>query len=399
MPDQAAWELLAKYVAGKTSDAENARLDAWIAEDPERAQLLNDLSELWAMTAPAPTTPDVDALWGRLQGHVRRTQEPRESDRPRRPSARPRPASRPAVRPPGRRQSPQGRPSMAARLAVGAAALAGMAVLALSLLRPTGDISLGEEQALARVFATEQGQRATVRLLDGTRVRLNAASTLTVSPEFGGTARTVRLDGEAFFQVARDTTRPFIVQAGGTTARVLGTSFNVTAYADEPHVRVVVAEGKVAFDAPASSGGRARDADPSTGVVLTADQSGEFTAEGGVVRRDAAVQPDLDWIDGTLTFEDAPFAQVARELTRWYGIEVVVEDATSPSGHLNARFSDDQTLDEVLRIVATAFELRVEQRQGRVHFLTSYVPASSGEVAPGGFASYEPAGAVVTDLQ
>lgn len=372
MHEQVNWNLLARHLAGECTAEESAQLEAWLAESPDRKQFLAELEEVWEVTGPAAShrdadrdvARDVDALWQRVQGHMARPERtpPRSAREP----AQPRRIGRPrADRRPARRLH---------RAAAVVAALAGVLLLVLWM----GDgLPFGGADTSAKVFATERGQRATVRLADGTMVRLNAASTLTVEPAFGTSTRSVRLEGEAYFDVARDTTRPFLVHAGPATAQVLGTSFNVSAYAGEGRVRVVVAEGRVALRAhpqPAAEDGspqggpdQAAGAD-ALGVVLTADQMGELDDRGGVVRRAANATDHLEWTAGHLVFKDAPFREVTRRLSRWYDVDVVVPEGTAPAGHLNARFTEQQPLTEVLQVIATVFALRFEQKRGAVHF-------------------------------
>lgn len=225
----------------------------------------------------------------------------------------------------------------------------------------------------AKTFATQKGQRASLRLPDGTRVRLNVDSRLIVPATFGEESRAVHLEGEAFFEVAEDATRPFDVRAGGAVTRVLGTAFDVNAYPEDVETKVVVTEGRVVLradglpqaDDPSATRGDATD------VVLTKDQMGQVRRGGErVMRRELAVNhPHLAWLDGQLVFEKAPFSEVARKLERWYSITISLEDGTAPpSGRLNARFAEDQPLREVLSVVATAYGLDYERDKQRVIF-------------------------------
>jgi len=240
-------------------------------------------------------------------------------------------------------------------------------------------------EAEPKVFATERGQRAMVRLGDGTLARLNAASTLTVSPSFGTERRSVQLEGEAYFEVAHDARRPFIVRTRGTTTRVLGTAFDVSAYPEDEQVRVVVTDGTVEVEAEAIDAGRekiAREGADERGeegasgaessaqrVVLTARQMVTLEASGRMSRHQAAdVERYLAWMDGELHFEDASFQEVARSVERWYNIEIVIDESAVPAGHLNARFPEQEALSEVLNVIAATFGLDVELRARTARF-------------------------------
>jgi ferric-dicitrate binding protein FerR (iron transport regulator) len=227
--------------------------------------------------------------------------------------------------------------------------------------------SHSEEAAQKEVYTTQRGQRATVRLTDGTQVRLNVESRLTVLPSFGSEARAVRLEGEAFFEVATDSTRPFTVRAGGTAARALGTAFGMDAYPGEQVTSVAVTEGRVAVRSKQSEEAQ----DEPEDVVLEKQEMGEIHQGGQqMVRRDFDPAAHLAWMEGQLVFENAPFREVTRKLERWYGLEVSLREGLSPpEGRFNARFAEDQPLPEVLDLVSTVFGLKYQLKQKAVVFV------------------------------
>jgi len=89
-----------------------------------------------------------------------------------------------------------------------------------------------------------------------------------------------------------------------------------------------------------------------------------------IIRREEDdVGEHLAWIDGQLAFEDAPFAEVVRRLERWYGLEVALEEGSSPpSGHLNARFAGDRSIADVMRVIGAAFGFKYHREGNRVPF-------------------------------
>ena len=98
-----------------------------------------------------------------------------------------------------------------------------------------------------QVFKTNYGEKRTVQLIDGTKVYLNAGSSLKLDTDFGNEDRKAWLEGEGYFEVAPDTERPFIVQTDQTNIQVVGTQFNIQAYPEEDVTHVTVTEGKVRF--------------------------------------------------------------------------------------------------------------------------------------------------------
>jgi transmembrane sensor len=162
------------------------------------------------------------------------------------------------------------------------------------------------------VYATAPGQRTQITLADGSTVTLSVQSVLRVPRSFGRAgAREVFLEGQGFFQVASDSSRPFTVRAGNTLTRVLGTEFDVRAYPGDRHVAVMVREGKVGV---ARSG-------TTTGVLLT---RGMLATVGPDSVRVAPADPDryLAWLSGTLRVRDRAVRDLLPELERWYGIRL-----------------------------------------------------------------------------
>ena len=291
---------------------------------------------------------EVDALWGRVRKHVRQEAIAKRVERRDRP---------PLTRKPSRRRSVRLLPRFAAVVAV-VAVTALLIVLSQDAPQPE---ALGSGE---RVFVTQKGERATIQLTDGTQVRLNADSRLHLASTFGSGARDVRLEGEGYFEVAKDKSSPFTIQAGEAAIRVVGTAFDVNAYPDGSGVKVVVAEGEVAL--------RKAQGSPEEEVVLASLQMGEIRASGErVVHERVDVRQYLAWMEGQLAFEDAPFGEVTRELERWYDLDIVLEGFSGVPGHLSATFADGQPLNEVLSVIATAFGLTYRQDDKTITFASA----------------------------
>lgn len=181
-------------------------------------------------------------------------------------------------------------------------------------------ISLNDQAVpLAVVYKTmgaAHGQKMKLTLADGTSVELNAGSTLKAPERFAGTDRTVYLTGEAFLEVAKDSLRPFTVVTPHATVRVLGTVFNVRAYADDGVTRVAVLEGKV------------RVAD-STGqsVLLVKDQAADYAWQTQTFHAGAAaVKEDMVWRSGIMIFRDEPLERIVTTLERWYDVHIEIRN-------------------------------------------------------------------------
>ncbi|WP_423735158.1 FecR domain-containing protein [Chitinophaga caseinilytica] len=158
--------------------------------------------------------------------------------------------------------------------------------------------------------------RAVLELADGSKIWLNADSKLSYPEQFGPRSREVFLTGEAFFQVASSPQKPFIVHLSKGTIRVLGTSFNVRAYDNEP-VQTSVSTGKVAF-IPKYDDARAPDT-----FYITPDEKVTWHHEGERPEKSATSgDEDRAWTDGGLVFRDASLEEICRELERTFGKKV-----------------------------------------------------------------------------
>jgi transmembrane sensor len=208
-----------------------------------------------------------------------------------------------------------------------------------------------------RVISTATGQRAEIRLGDGSRVALGVDSRLRVAPDFGERSRDLYLDGAAYFDVVHDSTRPFRVHTSTAVAQDVGTRFVVTAYPESESTQVVVAEGAVTLSAANDSSSHA--------VQLGVGNLARIREGGGpvVVR---AVDPTqyMGWMDGRLVFRETPLSQVVAELHRWYDEEVRIGDPTLAALPLTASF-EATSFREAMDVVTTILPLRTIRR-GRV---------------------------------
>ena len=156
-----------------------------------------------------------------------------------------------------------------------------------------------------------RGATYTLVLADGTEVFLNAETRMRFPDRFTGGTREIFLDGEAFFDVRRDERHPFVVRAGDVSVRVLGTTFNVRAYADA-NTSATLVSGSVRFTSEGDS------------VVLRPGQQCELNAMNRRLSvREADVMSVLAWKDGDFVFRDEPLENVMEEVARWYDVDVV----------------------------------------------------------------------------
>jgi transmembrane sensor len=200
----------------------------------------------------------------------------------------------------------------------------------------------------AQHYATALGETKEIQLADGSHVRLNGGSTLDAAAGYGQTDRKLTLHGEAYFEVAKDKARPFIVGAGATYAEALGTKFNVRMSSADQGVQLSVTEGRVRFSA-----------DKFKELILTEGQVAHFDPSKGFVRETMVAHDAAGWVDQRLIFKDTPFQEVAEQIERTYGVTLDFPEHLN-AGLVNANF-DRKPLSDVLDVLESMYGVEASQ--------------------------------------
>ncbi len=193
-------------------------------------------------------------------------------------------------------------------------------------------------ETTVNTLITPKGGQYCVILPDGTKVWMNAASELSFPSAFNGKERSVTLNGEAYFEVTGTADRPFIVNTRNQQVQVLGTSFNINAYTDEPMISTTLITGKVKVSAGNKSA-----------VLLPGEQLQHNSSSWQILRN-----PDTDavmaWKNGYFSFSNADINTVMKQLERWYDINVVI--ATKNKSHqFVGEIPRSVTLDKAMEIL------------------------------------------------
>jgi hypothetical protein len=175
-------------------------------------------------------------------------------------------------------------------------------------------------------ITTPNGGMFQLLLSDGTKVWLNAASSITYPVVFHGSRREVSITGEAYFEVSQKKDKPFIVKTVADEITVLGTAFNVNSYTDEPSVKTSLLEGAVKINNTILKPGQAF----SNGIATATD-----------------IRQDIAWKSGYFDFDKLPFDQALRQLARWYDVKIVYENGI-PSEGLIGKMERTLTLNDAL---------------------------------------------------
>lgn|GEM_PF-1345020 len=195
--------------------------------------------------------------------------------------------------------------------------------------------------------ATLKGEQRTLVLPDGSKVRLNAASSITFPVVFADNKRSVHLSGEALFEVRANERQPFVVQQDDIQLQVLGTTFVITGYPDEASIKTTLLSGRL------------KVAKGSESSILTPGEQAVIPRGDGNIRfdRQADTGTATAWTNGFFSFRDADIGSVMRQAARWYDIDIVYE--THAAKHFIADIPINTTLAEFLRLL---------EATGQVHF-------------------------------
>ncbi len=237
------------------------------------------------------------------------------------------------------------------------------------------------DETYTQSVETPEGARSLITLEDGTKIWLNANSRLTYPTHFDRNQRTVHLEGEGFFDVAKDKTWPFKVETSDLSINVLGTVFNVKSYPEEGLIETTLIEGKIVLN-------KITDNDEQEILILKPKQKATFIKKEGVlfkddiyaanipeaeklrrtkeklvISKDVDEQPVIAWKDNKMIFKNETFESIAVSLERRYGVSIKFES----EGVKEYRFSgifDEISIDQALQALqfASPFKYRIEQK-------------------------------------
>jgi len=200
------------------------------------------------------------------------------------------------------------------------------------------------------VYQTKDAVATTAyQLPDGSQVWLNKNSKISYPPTFSNSERVIQLEGEAYLQIENNPDKPFLVKTDETVIKVLGTEFNVRAYASESEVSVSVEEGSVSFESP-SIGEK---------IILQANDKGTYQKnEQALVKTSAKEVVDLGWKEKQLTFNDTPISEILSYMTSQFDVEFTTSEDFSNCG-LDATLVVNNP-DAILKRITSTFPIEAK---------------------------------------
>ena len=324
MQDKIPGKLILKHLARETSKEEERQLQRWLAQDLSHHEVLATYKKVYHQQYAPIGKFSVEKGLGRLDQKI------------------------------GEHES------NIRRLTWRRSAWAIAAAVALLAIAFVGLYLSPYSPALQQTYVEKSnpyGQKSTFKLNDGSTVKLNSGSTLQFPREFTGNERRVVLNGEAFFEVAKDPNHPFIVETHGISTTVLGTSFNVRAFEEDKSTTVSVVTGKVRV---ADEAGQGIELEPAQEAIYDKENK-------DLVKQPSQLDKAVAWKENILRFEKSTLQQVAVELRKWYGITVAFENVAIRECRLTGSFKDEN-LTHVLKSIKISTGIHYEKQDNHVVF-------------------------------
>jgi ferric-dicitrate binding protein FerR (iron transport regulator) len=337
MEDVLYLDLIAKRLSGNLLPQEERELSAWVEATPANRQFYDEMLQLWSLSAEydTPYQPDTSKAWNRLSDRIE--------------------GNLATLAPPQAAIIPLRRTGFRTLITAAAAVVAlalGVWLFAPSLFQPRWE-----------TIATTEGERREISMPDGSKVWLNQSSTLSYPKAFA--TRTVKLTGEAFFEVKKDPAHPFIISSGDIETRVLGTSFNIRAYPGEKNIKVSVVTGKVEVSVVSKK----TNTPQAAHLFLLPGDAGVYSKNEQQLDTAATVVNPITWKAQQLIFKSTPLKQVIPILEDYFNTKINVTSPVLLDCTFTASFEYD-SLDTVFLVLKEALvNIKIDKQQGE-YFLS-----------------------------
>jgi transmembrane sensor len=338
MDQQRFWQLVTLKLSGEATPEEMQELEQLMQHSSEGCFKLDVISGIWNETG-RPAEPALP-----FKNHLQRLKNAEASSETN---------AQKSQQPPSIERQPQRR--IISYLAIAASVLA-LVFCGYYLFQQNQPVKSHAKKG-SNIVATQKGSRTTVQLPDGTKVWLNADSKLYYDESFEGDSREVELEGEAFFDVKKDSCRPFLIHTNAVDIKVLGTRFNVKSYRDEDETETALVTGSLEVRLKKNPEKKIV-LQPNEKLVvkhnLNLDTSSGKPGDDTMLfvkpmRQDAVYKtsPETLWMQDKLVFDGETLEDVCKTLERWYNVKIEIRDESLKSQIYTAIF-DGETLLNVL---------------------------------------------------
>ncbi|WP_372636922.1 FecR family protein [Fodinibius sp.] len=358
-----SWLKILRYVRGESNPAEHEEVQKWMASDADHEEIILFVEKLLETPAESKEDWDVDSAW--LRYNIRHGRDFEKHDEEEVEEGEHIAGSNEVQKEESEVSANKKPHRFKWGLVAAAAAMISLILLFTVPMEREEPVSEGQVPAHKEIVS-EHGQRTHLRLSDGTRVILNAGSKIITPETFSDSLRSVQLEGQAFFNVATDSVRPFLVVTEHSVTEVLGTQFDVRAYSGDEQVEVTVAEGKVALRAK-------QDTANLNSKEITQNQKGSLLPAGiAEVTEVENLAVHLGWTEGKLVFSNQQFIRVKKTLERYYNITIEIESDNGEQlrdRQFTGSFTDSQPLEEVLEAIALSLDMEYRKAASKRSYI------------------------------
>jgi len=351
MPEDFIWNLIAKKLAGEATESELKELEKLLRENPELHYPVQTIIDLWNSDLQFDQKEAHDAFFMHLERMKNLKIDFHSED----PALAEVPGS-------GKRKINLW-PASIIVLVIGVVFFVVRSSSSHTLISP--NTSKEAEKSISQI-STKNGSKTNLILPDGTKVWLNAGSSITYDSSYGKLIREVALSGEAFFDVVKNKEKPFIIHASKINIKVLGTQFNVRSYPTDNTTEASLIRGSIEVtfrDKP----DKKVILKPNEKIVVDNDRNSEDVSETfrRTVHEKVHEIPGVDikkltyenktgtiietsWVENKLIFQDEAFDEIARQLERWYGVSIIFKNDRLKENRLTGSFKNEtirQALD------------------------------------------------------
>lgn len=319
--------IIAKSLTERLDDSEVAELESWKQQSSKNLQEYNDIVSLWTQSSSLILPHNVDQMN--------------------------------AIKTIRRKAGINSMRTRWIKLVVQAAAIVVLSLLFSGIYNSLnhGKSSIYSSDIVYQEIKASYGTQAKVELADGTTVFLNSGSKLRFPQSFDNQKqRMVILDGEGYFNVAKNPDLPFIVQTNQLDVKVTGTTFNVNAYNDNPYIDIALVEGSVVLlDKNLELNKKLMDLSPNQVATLNCSNRRLSKLDVNDLYKYTA------WINGRIVFYGDPIQTVVKKLEKWYNVEIVIADKSLENYSFTGTFIDE-SLEQILTILSLTSPMTFEMK-------------------------------------
>ena len=333
LTDKTNWSLLAKHLSGETSEKENQAISEWLGQKPGNLALYKQLKEDWTIMDTMNKQFNVDNAWSKLHSRILASEQPV------------------TIAAGQVRNSNRSYPYLITPLRIAAA------VLLVAAIGASAVFMVNRMQKVQVIAGVSERAKNTV-LPDGSSVTLNAGSRISYQKSFGKGSRELKLEGEAYFEVAQDKDRPFSIYAKDARIQVLGTSFNVDASRDDQGVEVYVSTGVVQL---------AEADNLENKIILRSGNTGHLynsEVRSGIAENENS----MAWLTGDVDFSGLLIPEATAILNEIYHVSIVCRGKGIDTIRIDEgeRFHDE-SLDVILQVICKQSNLKLEKSDNMIY--------------------------------